>query len=54
MTSAGVSARRRRHVETVPTALGTGLLGMAISGAMGAVAGDELFEWAETFVMPWS
>jgi peptidoglycan/LPS O-acetylase OafA/YrhL len=34
--------------------LGTGLLGMAIGGAMGAVAGDELFEWAQTFVMPWS
>ena len=34
--------------------LATGLLGMAIGGAMGAVAGDELFEWAETFVMPWS
>lgn len=31
-----------------------GLLGMAIGGTMGAVAGDELFEWTETFTMPWS
>lgn len=31
-----------------------GLLGMAGGGAMGAIAGDELFEWTETFTMPWS
>ena len=31
-----------------------GLAGMAGGGAMGAVAGDELFEWTETFTMPWS
>ncbi|MDH3399190.1 MAG: acyltransferase family protein [Acidimicrobiia bacterium] len=34
--------------------LAGGLLGMAIGGTMGAVAGDELFEWTEGFVMPWS
>lgn len=34
--------------------LGIGVLGMAIGGAMGAVAGDELFEWTEAFVWPWS
>jgi peptidoglycan/LPS O-acetylase OafA/YrhL len=27
---------------------------MAGGGAMGAIAGDELFEWTETFTMPWS
>jgi len=31
-----------------------GVLGMAIGGTMGALAGDELFEWTETFTMPWT
>lgn len=34
--------------------LAGGLLGMAIGGAMGAVAGDELFEWTAQFTWPWS
>lgn len=34
--------------------LAGGLVGMVIGGAMGAVAGDELFEWTEGFVWPWS
>jgi glucan biosynthesis protein C len=31
-----------------------GMAGMIGGGAMGAIAGDELFEWTETFTMPWS
>lgn len=34
--------------------LGCGLTGIAGGGAMGAIAGDELFEWTSSFTMPWS
>ncbi len=34
--------------------LAGGVVGMSIGGAMGAAAGDELFEWTETFTWPWS
>lgn len=34
--------------------LACGLAGMMGGGAMGAIAGDELFEWTSSFVMPWS
>lgn len=34
--------------------LGCGLAGIAGGGAMGAIAGDELFEWTSNFTIPWS
>jgi hypothetical protein len=34
--------------------LGCGLAGIAGGGAMGAIAGDELFEWTSSFALPWS